>query len=1333
MLPAQNKNTKTLSVIQVFMRSLSASKKIICAQLLLVGTLAIAADDPWYQALSEADKRIQTFERAVDAGDKVAMQRAALDLQADPIAVKRFNQASTDAYRTAHNTVTDGIKARTRELMRETIARERGVRPDQVTTFEATNPPKPGDPIKVGQDWDVTVRVDGVDVHHTVSGQHVNDAFYEAVNGNKPPNAKAANALAHRQAIEVTSYQHPEAYGGAQSEGGKIIGDPGGSPTLRDPEQLGNTIDFKSRLPGNEAARLEAAGKFVEAQGFRMEQARQAAKQFDRQVAVRVSAMGGTVPPHVKKAMDIMRDIGDGKITPTQGQKLLAAMGESIDSVASKSAGLIEAAQTVRPGGLGAADDVFVTNAKNRMRSKGLDPDNLKPLSPKADIADFRKGSSSVARSWASVGMATLEAVGWAADFYELAQAAKKYLQMFDKAMDPNISDEEAQKYFAKMKEAANDITLLGGMGVLFEAYPPAAAVFGVYTISRLGLENTETGKAIDNAGFVIADTTFQVAEKAVCNMKEFVGIENVCAQMADQNRDKLLTYLRAIRAGKLVLLEPYDAKDLGKAVMLGNPTDNMIMRVDELERLKKANAAHEALLAKLAAARSQCEALDAKRIDTLKYHVETAAREEALRNDDFLLIAKDNALSNSLAQCKFAKDTSAEVGELTEKVMSLSNTAQRAYSGAIDRLRICRYKSDIEEAQSLTEMGRGVAGNAASKAITARIGYDRLGSQLAAADEARDSIAGYRKAQGPFDLRVKALSYRVETIASMRGQVSALESACQNGIAAASADIRSVVAQLPESETALRSQLDAIAALAKDNVGYSETKAQIPVDDLKQMSAYASEGLSKANVSVRECTAIDSREANMAAMNTAIRALPDTQLWLSEVATMTSDCQRRLDDRDDDDKDKDDKKNPGGDTGGGNGDDTGGDSGGNAGGNPDDEDGRGDYEGYDEDGGNVDEERVAENGMDTETVREGWRPEDGEDRAQNSAGEGDLMDPAYREDRLADAERHREDAETAERIAAREGDRRRGRGRGGNDSDIEGEFGDAPDIDQLPNPEEDEPKDEPKDRQPPGKRGERGERGEREGDKNGGSPRATPDTRVPTIPPNVVPPGTKPDDGPDDTPDKVPGTKPGQTPPKPDYDAARCKAIAAGLESQVPHMTNNMKAFQAAAKAKDEEAAQKAGCKLLDQTSKILDVFTNLKNAKCPIEGDVQAINQSVHRTRSEVNRAMPRQCGTPPPIGRFEATWSAGSCPQVGIAGKRWHIQLKHRGDKITGRINFHACPGGGRLEYALSGTDNGKGAATLRGTLVSSRGPLAETASRSVTFNLAPGRPPSPNFAP
>lgn len=1287
---------------------------ILIACLAVGGTHSVAADDPWYQALSEADKRIQTFERAVDAGDTIAMQRAALELQADPIAVKRFNQSSTDAYRASHNRVTDGIKAKTRQRLRETIARERGVRPDQVTTFEATNPPKPGDPIKVGQDWDVTVRVDGVDVHHTVSGQHVNDAFYEAVNGTKPPSAKAANALAHRQAIEVTSYQHPEAYGGAQSEGGKIISDPAGSPTLRDPEQLGNTIDFKSRLPGNEAAKLEAAGRFVEAQGFRMEQARQAAKQFDRQVAVRVAAMGGEVPAHVDKAMDILRDIGDGKLTPSQGQRLLAAMGESIDSVASKSAGLIESAQTLRPGGLGASDDVFVTNAKNRLRSKGIDPDNLKPLSPGADLSDLRKSGGTAARSWASLGMQTLEVVGWAADFYELSQAARDYLSMLNKALDPNISDEEAQRYFDKMKEAAHRVTLLGGMGALFEAYPPAAGVFGVYTITRLGLENTQTGKAIDNVGFVIADTGMQIAEKAKCSFDEFFGIENICAEMDDQNRDKLLTYLRAIREGKLVLVEPYDARDLGKSIMLGVSTDDMVVRVDEYERLKNANQQHDALLAQLAGLRSQCAPLIEKRFHTIDYYDETMALVSQLSGNPLFRAANDAAVESGISQCDYAKSTSTEVAELAKTVIKRSTTAQQAYSGALERLAACRFDSDIDEALQLTDMGRAVAVGAASQAAQARIGYARLSDQLSYQAPAKAALDEYTSAQLDLDVGLATLKNRVDVVRSMRAEVKALESACNSGIRAARAEVSRIAALLPASANSLGSELDSITADSADSTTFSKTEQEALFSNLDREAARLKLYVSSAAAQLAQCASVDSREADLLATNTAIRSLPDTAQWAAEVAALSSQCRTKLDN--DSEKQETSRAE-----------------------NDDRESG---WEGYDEDEGNLDADRVAENGVDTEAAAENWPPAGEENgRGQNTAGEGDLMDPGYREDPLARAEREREQAEVAERIAARDSSRRRGRD---GDADIADEFGEAPDTDDLPDPN----------RPRPGK-------DERQ-------PRDMPQTSVPADNPTPPQPGPVPQPEPEPAPDpepqpqeepqpqaepepqpqpqpqpqaepepapvRPPTAQPEPEAPSPNTTDARCRAIVSGLESSVPRMTSNMSRFQQAASAKDEELAQRLGCQIIADSDKTLATFQDLDAANCPMQGDVRGLRNNIHNIRSQINRSLNQQCGVQPTVGRYEGKWmSPGTCPQSGNAGHRWVIELTHRNDRVSGRIYFHKCPGGGRATYAVSGDANGGDVVSLNGSLVDSRGPLAEQVSRNVTFSISRNAPPSPNFAP
>ncbi|NND68434.1 MAG: hypothetical protein HKN19_12675, partial [Halioglobus sp.] len=1019
-------------------------QRLLPALLLLLTTLhgAQADTDPWYAAVEQADARVAAFEQAVNSGDQTAMQRAALELQADPIAVKRFNQNSTDAFRTAHNEVTDGIKARTRELMKERMAKELGVKPEQISTFEATNPPKPGDPIKVGQDWDVTVRVDGRDVHHTVSGQYVNDSYYEAVHGRKAPSPEAANALAHRQAIEVTSYQHAEAYGGAQSEGGKIISDPKGNPTLRDPEQLGNTIDYKSRLPGNEAARLEAAGKLVEAQGFRMEQARQAAKQFDRQVAVRVAAMGGEVPTHVSRAMDILRDIGDSKLTPTQGQRLLAGMGETIDSVATKSAGLIESAQTLRPGGLGAADDVFVENARNRLRSKGIDPDGIRPLSPDADLSDLRGGGQAV-RSWLGTAMKTLEAVGWAADFYELSQATREYLTLLQKAMDPNTSDAEAEQLFAQMEAAGMRIAALGGMGVLFEVYPPSAAVFGVYTITRLGLENTETGKVIDAAALGYIDRHWQAAERASCDAREFLGMENICADMEDAKRDKLLAYLRAINEGKLVLKEPFDARDLGKAVMAGVNVEDMVMRVDERERLLAANERYNALLAQLNAMHAQCEDLDLKRAATRTYFEDTRALSNELAATTALNIDGDPTISDMNFACKNLPVLHQLISTNASQVISGATAAQQARAGSIARLQACDSLNDLDAARDLFRTGSALVDDAAFKYLESQAQMDSFESLKARLPGAAARLNEIGESLNALDIRAQTIQNRLGAFNGMRADITALEQSCSAQAAEVSRQIDALASILPDQVNAHRGAVQAIATkAAAQQSDYAGDEIAASEGVLTQAKA-AQESLAAKRAELDKCNTVELPVAELVAMTTAADALPEVEAWRAEIAALAGQCFAELNTPDE------------------------------AATADADDNGRGDYEGFDADPGNIDPERAAaaDTDFDSDTA---VGPAGLDERAENTGGQsGDIYDPDYTRDPIEEERREQERARDAERIATARDNARRRRDR----DSIADEYGDAPDLSRLPDNDD-------RDGRDGDGRGDRDQRDER-GDRN--------------------------------------------------------------------------------------------------------------------------------------------------------------------------------------------------------------------------------------------------------
>lgn len=319
------------------------------------------ADTAWGQATRQADAKIDAFDRAVQSGDPTRIRKAALDLQADPVAVNRMNQNAPEPLRAAHNDVTGQIKAGTKDGARAQIAEtynaQQGLkpgdagyaRPEDVTYFEATNPRKPGDPVRVGQDWDVTPRVHGKDVSGPGYNKAINESYFEAAGGQQTfGNDTTPAQAAKRQAVEITHAKHPESYGGSQAEGQQILQNP--KQPVRDPEGLSKTIEHKSNVPANDAAEARAAGNEVGAQGPETERIRQAVKQYDKQGAPRVEAQGGQVPSQTKDGMEVLRGVNEGK-SPAEIEAALQQKGTTTEKVIKQAASLPEAAQKLKPPG----------------------------------------------------------------------------------------------------------------------------------------------------------------------------------------------------------------------------------------------------------------------------------------------------------------------------------------------------------------------------------------------------------------------------------------------------------------------------------------------------------------------------------------------------------------------------------------------------------------------------------------------------------------------------------------------------------------------------------------------------------------------------------------------------------------------------------------------------------------------------------------------------------------------------------------------------------------------------------------------------------------------
>lgn len=153
--------------------------------------------EAWGAAVREADQTIDAFDDAFRRGDVVDMKRLAVEIRADPVAVQRLNMNGDDKLIREAIRQHDAIQAGTRDRLRETLARRYNVPPDSIEFFEATNAPRPGDRPKLGQDWDVTVRVNGRDIPHQDINGPVADAYFDAAHGRPPASADEARRFAH--------------------------------------------------------------------------------------------------------------------------------------------------------------------------------------------------------------------------------------------------------------------------------------------------------------------------------------------------------------------------------------------------------------------------------------------------------------------------------------------------------------------------------------------------------------------------------------------------------------------------------------------------------------------------------------------------------------------------------------------------------------------------------------------------------------------------------------------------------------------------------------------------------------------------------------------------------------------------------------------------------------------------------------------------------------------------------------------------------------------------------------------------------------------------------
>jgi|GEM_PF-2665053 len=503
--------------------------------LVLSGDSTGATSDPlWQRAAGAADLRIQQLEQAVAGGDAARIQASVLELQADPLAVNRLNKTGSDSLKQACNRVIDDVRGRTMKQVQDVISKKYGVDAADVEVKSITNPTKAGE-IKVGQDWDVTVKVRGKDIPTRVSTPTLQQAFYESATGKsaegfsgKAEFHEAAERFAHQQCVEVTNYQVSEAYGGAPSEGELIIqGDKGAR--LRDPGQLSKVIAYKSDIAAERALAMESQGRVVEAQAWRLEQCRQAVKQFDRQVLPRVEEMGGKVPQDIKDAMDVLREVEKGNLSPVEAEASLQRMKTSVQRLTHDAADLVEAAHDLRAPGARAPlpADPIAENVRNRIEldrllkgagdAEGVGGPKLKASGE--DLDKIARGKPAVgegsgpSEGITGKGVGILFALLALKDSFNVGTEAGGAIDRYANAKD----EKESQKALDDLKGSAKEGTLLFTLTFLAERHPAiGAAILFSHGVGYYDVVGDKMGDFWDDIGGVFGfETRFDVQRLA--------------------------------------------------------------------------------------------------------------------------------------------------------------------------------------------------------------------------------------------------------------------------------------------------------------------------------------------------------------------------------------------------------------------------------------------------------------------------------------------------------------------------------------------------------------------------------------------------------------------------------------------------------------------------------------------------------------------------------------------------------------------------------------------------------------------------------------------------
>ncbi len=385
-------------------------------------------------------------------------------------------------------------------------------------------------------------------------------------------------------------------------------------------------------------------------------------------------------------------------------------------------------------GGVRAAMSAAATQLDKALRSALGVSDDL------SRMGSLRRGFNETA-SKALGGLEGLSKAGTAIEIVRAGASMNTFVTSIQKAMDPSITDEEADKHFQAAMEASQQLATQGGLGALFQAVPTTGVIFLGWTIGYDGtgyiLTNTETGEEFNRRAADWFDRHHQAAEEAWADLGDYLGFDTDRSRAGDELADLEANLRDAIASGRVVLKPGVSVKDAIEMIRNGD----MLGAREAMERIDPGNpnAIVDHLQNELHALHQLAGQIHAN-TGQMQTELQSARSQMTIANGHLAGVEDiQRKLTKVNADCARIADLRARIQEDTSGAEKLGEVVEKSLDAIDSRARNVRTKEELGRLRAAHEAATGAAGRVAAAARHAEGLNKELSGIVKAAQSAGD------------------------------------------------------------------------------------------------------------------------------------------------------------------------------------------------------------------------------------------------------------------------------------------------------------------------------------------------------------------------------------------------------------------------------------------------------------------------------------------------------------------------------------------------------------------------------------------------------------------